>query len=268
MAHSDITRPRIWGVLVSCRIGIAHGREGDGAEADHHQCGRGQPQGRHEGRGQHGGSKQQRGQNHGMERRRLAAGRDQAADHCAHSQGRRQGRVAGGSAVESELRDHGKADLELVGQRADDGHDDQHVAQHRGGPDVAQPGNHLAARVGQPYRGVQFARPHDQQHDHHCDVRQAVNEKTRRQADGRDQDAGDGRADDARQVNQAGKERDRVLQLAFADHFHHERLAGRVVDDIDQAKAEGQRGHHPEAHHAGRHQRAQDQSQDGQKLTG
>jgi MFS family permease len=64
---------------------------------------------------------------------------------------RGQGGVASSIAVESVLCDQGQGDLELVGQRAYNGHDHQHVAQHRGGPDVAQPGDNLAARVGQPH---------------------------------------------------------------------------------------------------------------------
>ncbi len=67
-------------------------------------------------------------------------------------------------------------------------------------------------------------------------------------ADGGDQDAGERRPEDARRVEEARVERDRVRQLVAADHLERQVLARRCVEDERDAGQRGDRVDLPQLH--------------------
>ena len=83
------------------------------------------------------------------------------------------------------------------------------------------------------------------------DERHRVEREADAGADDHDDHAGEGGADDARDLEDRAVETDRVREIVGPDHLGHERLAGRVVDR--QRHAEGEHDHvqHPELDDAG-----------------
>ena len=87
---------------------------------------------------------------------------------------------------------------------------------------------------------------HQQQRDDHGDVAHRVDEEAHADARGGDEQPRDRGAEDARRVEQAGVQRDRVGQLRPAHHLDGEGLAHGCVDDEDRAARGGEQEHLPD----------------------
>ena len=80
---------------------------------------------------------------------------------------------------------------------------------------------------------------HQQQSDNHGDVADGVGCKAPAFADFRDQDSGDGGANDARAIEHRRVESDGVHQVFLADHVDQEGLASGDVEGVDHAEQSG-----------------------------
>jgi hypothetical protein len=74
-----------------------------------------------------------------------------------------------------------------------------------------------------------------------------------------DQDAGERRADDARRVEEARVQGDRVRELLAAHHLEGERVAARRVEDERRAGQDRQQVDHPERLEAAEHEHGEEQ---------
>ena len=118
-------------------------------------------------------------------------------------------------------------------------------------PDVAQAGAdrpRLAAAGG---RRAQLRRVHPPEGDDHRHEGEGVDREAGADAEGRDQQPGDRRADDPRRLDDDAVEADRVDDPVGADHLDHEALPGRVVDRVDRAHREDREVDHPGRDDAG-----------------
>ena len=108
---------------------------------------------------------------------------------------------------------------------------------------------------------MQFVRAHQLEPDEHGAVGGRIDQERRRRPEHADREAGHGRADDPRQVEDGAVQRDRVGHAVPADHLHRERLPRRVVDHSGQPEGERERVDLPDADGSGQRQHAQDERQ-------
>ena len=155
----------------------------------------------------------------------------EGADERADADDREQDRERGARAVQVARREQREHGLEVVRQRSDHGHHHERRPQHRRVPGVAQ-----ARRAPVPSRAVSVRRrpqllgPHHPERGEHREVRQAVEQEAPTEADGRDQQTGERRTDDARRRHQRAVEADRVVHVLGRHHLDHERAPRRIVE--------------------------------------
>ena len=139
-----------------------------------------------------------------------------------------------------EEREH---DREVVADRPDDEQHHERDPQLGHAGDVPQAGAHLAGSAGGHGDDAQFRRSHHAQRDEDGNVGDRVDREAPPVADGHDEQAGDGRPDDARDIDHRAVDRHRVGQVFHRDHLVDERAPHGVVDGQE---ATADRGRHEE----------------------
>ena len=87
---------------------------------------------------------------------------------------------------------------------------------------------------------MQLVGTHRQQTGEYGEKADGVEDEAHPGAGRGDHDPGQSRADDARHVEEARVERDRIRQLVAPDHLVRERLPARCVEDLGGAEQHGQ----------------------------
>ena len=136
--QNDITRPRIWGELSSCRMLLPSDEKLIELIPTSTITIAGEQQAGHEGRRQDRQPEQQGGAHQLVGRYAFPAGEEDPSDGRPEAHGASQERVAAGIPLECELGDQRQADLEFEGERTDDGHHQQAGAQDRRGDHVLE----------------------------------------------------------------------------------------------------------------------------------
>ena len=129
--------------------------------------------------------------------------------------------------VASHQRDH---DVEVEDHETHHHHQPQRECDRRRGRRVAQRSEHAFSDAEPAVDIGPALRPdRDESHQHRHEAH-TIQKEGERHAEGRDEQSGDGRADDAGAVHDHRVERDRVGQIGSADEIRDVRLAGGDVD--------------------------------------
>ena len=143
------------------------------------------------------------------------------------------------------------------------GHGEERGAQVGRGPDVPQPLANLALGPLHARLGVELGAAHEREGDDDGGVRGRVDEEARGDAQSEDQDAADGRADDAGRVHDTLLRLTALGRRSMPDHLGDERLPGRIVEQVDHAEQRRQRAKtSPQVDRVGDHQQAQREGQE------
>ena len=140
-------------------------------------------------------------------------------------------------------------------------HGQQGVPEPGRRPHVAQALADLPLGPGHHGALVELGGAHHEEGDQDGHVGRGIEQEARGQADGVDEDAADGGADHPGGVHDDAVEADGVGQEVAADHFGHEGLASRVVEQVDHAEQGGDQVDLPHGDGAQRHQDAEDEGQ-------
>ena len=110
--------------------------------------------------------------------------------------------------------------------------------------DVAEAGPDRSRLAFRDLSGAQLLGVHAREHPDHEGEARGIEREAGLDADGRDQDPGEGRTDHPGAVHKDAVQADRVDDAIGTNHLHDERLPGRIVDGVDAAAEEDQ----PEDH--------------------
>ena len=194
-----------------------------------------------------------------------ARGEGQGADRGTDPQGGHEEAEFPRVAAQVDLREDRDHDAVVDDEGAQQPDQDDGPQEGRDRGQVAEPRDDVLQVVPDPRRGGpphRRVRPHDGQGPERRDEAQSVDEEAGSDADEADQQARHRRAQDPRQVEDGGVERDRVHEVLAADQLDDEGLPGRVVDGVHAPQQEGQCEDVPVAGDAAPHQPCQDQGED------
>ncbi len=128
-----------------------------------------------------------------------------------------------------------------VAHEADQREEQQDGADGAKGADIVPAFAHLFEHAGVAAAEFEWPDAHQQQRSDHREVADAVDEEAPAFADGRDDEAGDGGADEPRAVGHRGVDGDGVAEVvAVVDHLDEEGLAAGHVERVDQALQGGE----------------------------
>ena len=151
--------------------------------------------------------------------------------------------------------------MEVEADGADDGDDQEHEAHLRRrehpGEALADAAHHRRGLAAALKRHELFL-PHQQEPGQDGEERDRVDREADPDAERGDQDAGDRGADDARRVEEAGVQGNRVRQLVAAHHLEGERMAAGRVEDESRSGEDREQVDEPQRLRAGEHERRKD----------